>query len=203
MAAINAIDITSLLFQEGSAPSTPASTKWRVYFKTDGLYIIDDAGTETGPLGTGGAASATYIGAKVSNSGATALTASTMTVLSWDTETFDSDGFHEGVTNPSRLTIPTGKDGKYLLHGSVGFGANAAADRIVRIRKNGSDATDLAYVRTPLAQSGSNPTRMQIQAVASLAATDYVELIVYTGATGTSTEATSFVTNFSISLLGT
>lgn len=50
MAAINAIDITSLLFQEGSAPTTPASTKWRLYFKTDGLYVRDDAGTETGPL---------------------------------------------------------------------------------------------------------------------------------------------------------
>lgn len=37
-------------FVEGSAPSTPASTKWRVYFKTDGLYYIDDAGTEVGPL---------------------------------------------------------------------------------------------------------------------------------------------------------
>lgn len=37
-------------FAEGSAPSTPASTKWRLYFKTDGVYVIDDAGTETGPL---------------------------------------------------------------------------------------------------------------------------------------------------------
>lgn len=50
MAKINEIDITSLLFQEGSAPSTPASTKWRAYFKTDGLYYKDDAGAETGPL---------------------------------------------------------------------------------------------------------------------------------------------------------
>lgn len=55
MATIDEIDITSLLFQEGSAPSTPASTKWRAYFKTDGLYVMDDAGTEIGPLATGGA----------------------------------------------------------------------------------------------------------------------------------------------------
>lgn len=56
MAKINEIDITSLTFQEGSAPTTPASTKWKIYTKTDGLYYIDDAGSETGPLGTGGAA---------------------------------------------------------------------------------------------------------------------------------------------------
>lgn len=57
MAKINEVDITSLLFQEGAAPATPASTKWRLYTKTDGLYVIDDAGAETGPLGTGGGGS--------------------------------------------------------------------------------------------------------------------------------------------------
>ena len=54
MATIDAIDITSLNFQEGSAPGTPASTQWKLYTKTDGLYVIDDAGTETGPFGAGG-----------------------------------------------------------------------------------------------------------------------------------------------------
>ena len=64
MATIDAIDITSLNFQEGSAPGTPSSTQWKVYAKTDGLYVIDDAGTETGPLaassgGGGGISSGT------------------------------------------------------------------------------------------------------------------------------------------------
>ena len=42
------------LQEESAMPSTPATGKWRLYFKSDGLYIIDDAGTETGPFGTGG-----------------------------------------------------------------------------------------------------------------------------------------------------
>lgn len=46
-----------LLDEQGSAPTTPASGFWRVYAKSDGLYIVDDAGTETGPLSTGGGAS--------------------------------------------------------------------------------------------------------------------------------------------------
>lgn len=38
----------ALLFVEGAlAPSTPASTMWKTFFKPDGMYIIDDAGTET------------------------------------------------------------------------------------------------------------------------------------------------------------
>lgn len=36
-----------LLNEQASAPTTPDSGKWRVYAKSDGLYIIDDAGTET------------------------------------------------------------------------------------------------------------------------------------------------------------
>ncbi len=45
----------SVLFDEqGSDPSTPASGFWRAYMKSGGLFIIDDGGTVTGPLGTGG-----------------------------------------------------------------------------------------------------------------------------------------------------
>jgi hypothetical protein len=39
-----------ILQQQGSAPTTPPSGKWRLYTKADGLYTVDDAGTEVGPL---------------------------------------------------------------------------------------------------------------------------------------------------------
>lgn len=45
---------TSLLFEEGTAPSTPSSGQVRLYAKSDGkLYAKDDAGAET-ELGGGG-----------------------------------------------------------------------------------------------------------------------------------------------------
>lgn len=47
-------EIVSLLFDEqASNPATPAAGFWRLYLKSDGLYIIDDAGAVTGPFGTG------------------------------------------------------------------------------------------------------------------------------------------------------
>lgn len=46
-----------LLEELASAPTTPATGKWIAYFKSDGLYVVDDAGAETGPFGTGGGAS--------------------------------------------------------------------------------------------------------------------------------------------------
>lgn len=45
-----------LLAEQGAAPTTPAAGFWRAYAKSDGLYVVDDAGTETGPFGTGGGA---------------------------------------------------------------------------------------------------------------------------------------------------
>lgn len=40
--------------EQGSDPATPSTGYGRVYAKTDGLYYVDDAGTVTGPLSTGG-----------------------------------------------------------------------------------------------------------------------------------------------------
>lgn len=49
-------EIISLLFDEqASDPATPATGLRRLYVKSDGLYLIDDAGTVVGPFGAGGA----------------------------------------------------------------------------------------------------------------------------------------------------
>lgn len=37
--------------EQASNPTTPASTKWKLFFKAGGLYTIDDAGAVVGPLG--------------------------------------------------------------------------------------------------------------------------------------------------------
>jgi hypothetical protein len=48
-------EFPSVLFDEqASTPTTPATGFWRAYFKSDGLYAVNDAGTEIGPFGTGG-----------------------------------------------------------------------------------------------------------------------------------------------------
>ena len=36
--------------EQGSAPSTPASGLWKVYFKSGGMYVLEDDGTEHGPF---------------------------------------------------------------------------------------------------------------------------------------------------------
>lgn len=36
--------------EQGSAPTTPSTGHWRVFTKSDGLYVVDDAGSVTGPF---------------------------------------------------------------------------------------------------------------------------------------------------------
>jgi len=59
--------------------------------------------------GTGGG-SASFSGCRVRNSAAasSSMTANVDNLLSWDTEDFDVGGWHNTVTNPSRLTVPSG-----------------------------------------------------------------------------------------------
>lgn len=51
MADLETLDTDGLSFQEqASNPATPAATDWRVFFKSGGLYVIEDTGTVYGPL---------------------------------------------------------------------------------------------------------------------------------------------------------
>ena len=51
----------------------------------------------------------------LTKSGTTAMNTLAWTSIEFDTETGDTDGMHEGVTNPSRITIPAGGDGWFLF----------------------------------------------------------------------------------------
>lgn len=175
MAKANEVENDSLLFDEqASAPTTPATGFWRAYFKSDGLYVVDDAGNETGPLApTGGAA--TFVGARVYHDANQSIANNTITSLALNTERFDTDAFHDAVTNNSRLTVPAGKAGKYLIIGNVAFAANATGQRQVRILLNG--ATVIA--RTVDAGTIAGDGTFILSTIYDLAEADYVELQAY------------------------
>lgn len=119
MAKINEIDITSLTFQEGSAPATPASTKWKIYTKTDGLYYIDDAGSETGPLGAGGGSAAVVLEASGSVGTGTSFTISSITAGYEYLELYVLSKTDEATVRRSDLWVQMGD-------GSIDTGTNYA-----------------------------------------------------------------------------
>ena len=181
MAAINAIDITSLLFQEGSAPSTPASTKWRLYFKSDGLYFKDDAGVET--LAVAGLP--TFRGALAYNDGTQTINNTTVTAITFGAESYDTDTLHDTSSNTSRITVPSALAGKwrFTFHTGIYSGNNGTGIRAVWLRKNGT--TDVIGSEIRL-----NPVlNLQVAGIGSadvaMAASDYMEVVIYQSSGGT------------------
>ena len=110
----------------------------------------------------------------------TITTATNTAIALNETDVYDTDNFHETVTNPSRVTIPTAMGGIYLLVGFVTFAASATGNRIIFLRSGG--ATSLAGEAT--AGTATNGTQMNVSDVRSLAAAEYVELMVYQSSGG-------------------
>lgn len=114
----------------------------------------------------------------------------------FDTEEFDTDGFHSTVTNTDRLTVPAGLDGKYLVTGSAGLTTANALD--IRFFVNGSQQEIWAQ------QTGTGSQMMSITGVADLAAGDYVAVNCYTAGSNRTLYGQSggFASSFSMVRLG-
>lgn len=97
----------------------------------------------------------------------------------WDTEDYDTDGFHSTSVNTSRLTVPADKGGLYAVGYAidVAAGANVASAWIV---VNGG-ATRFAWVQTPNVSQG---VFMQGSDFLGLSAGDYIEALVYQNSGG-------------------
>lgn len=95
-------------------------------------YVLDTDLSAYAPLLHG------HPGVMVYNSAAITLTTGVAAFAAFDSELFDSDGFHEGVTNPSRLTVPTGLGGRYLIIASHRFANNATGLRFQSLYASGA-----------------------------------------------------------------
>lgn len=117
-------------------------------------------------VGGGGAVES---GARVTISAPVTISNSTFTIVNFDGEDFDTDSYHDNVTNNERLTIS--ENGLYIIAANFEFANNATGDRIATIRLNGT--TTLATVRVPPATSFN--TRLPVSTISQLTAGDYVE----------------------------
>lgn len=131
------------------------------------------------------------------------ITNNTTTPLAFTSEIADTDSYHDNSSNNSRITIPTGLGGNYLILGRMQWDANADNTRRLSLRKNGSTI----YARAEMVSYyDTAPVYQDLPAtILSLAAGDYIELLAFQdcGANRSSVFTSSETPYFSAALLGT
>lgn len=179
---------------DGSDFTNPDADFRRLFLGEDGLlHLRDSAGTVTdigggtpdahatshenggsdeidvtGLVGAGGTPA--FVGAKVYNSGTQSISASSLTALTFDSEEWDTDGFHSTSVNTSRMTIPSGKDGKYLV---VAGTRVPGAGWSLGVAVNGTRVRN----QTNAVGNGAD-SDIQTTAIVDVVATNYIEVHV-------------------------
>jgi hypothetical protein len=119
--------------------------------------------------------------AHVTNSTGTSIPASTPTAITFDTEVVNVGASHSTSVNSSRLTVPAGGAGTYLIHAQLAWPINASASQTYAfIRKNGT-TTITEHLRL---LSGSVMTTLPLAVWLDLADGDYIEVIGYQNTSG-------------------
>jgi hypothetical protein len=117
-----------------------------------------------------------FVGCSLTKVANQTTSAATYTIITFTSEEFDTNGFHDNSTNTGRITIPSGYAGKYLITGQLTT-ADGNETHTSAIIKNGVRFNTLTSFRS--AQSGAGGSVQTL--IMNLAVADYVEIAQYSG----------------------
>ena len=174
-----------------TANDTPA----RLALGTAGQVLTVNAGA-TAPEWKTAAGGSTFAGCSV-RQGSALIANNTTTVLDYTVEVFDTDNYHSNTTNPSRITIPAGKAGYYLIIAKVEWNTNAGgSNRQIRLNLNGTN------IKNNIMDPDGDSPGPQVQTVRNLAEGDYLTVSVYQDSGGDLDVYATATQEFSIAYIG-
>ena len=164
-----------------------ALSQWeggQLYFTATGASVFFDV--------VQASSAASFVGAIAYNNAAFTYTSSA-TVVTFPSEEIDTDTFHSTSTNTGRMTIPSGKDGKYLMMFTSQLDSTTAPFRLFAYKNgaavaNGLTSGGLLYVGT----TGSTFLGVSAGVVVTGVATDYFEFLISGGAGSQTTQSARY-----------
>ena len=104
------------------------------------------------------------------------ISSATATAITLPTEQIDTNTFHDTSTNTSRFTIPSGKDGLYLIQALAEFNQSAGTYAYFEVFLNGLVYTSNGYNDGRFAYGPSGSNQLYGSTIMDLDATDYLEI---------------------------
>lgn len=138
-------------------------------------------------------------GAQAFRNSAQSIPNAAQTALSFSQVNFDTDTFW-AVGSPTRLTIPVGLGGQYVVTAEIAWGSNVTGDREILLKKNGA-----TFFGDLLQGAGAGGACNQVCTVIALfAAGDFIEMFVNqtSGGALNATSTSPLTPTFSLSFMG-
>jgi hypothetical protein len=177
----NAIQNTIVDAKGDLIGATAADTPARLAVGTNGQVLTADSTASTGlAWATPSSGTAAFVGAYAYRTTDLTIAAATDTIITLPLEDFDTDAYHSTSTNTGRITIPTGKAGKYQFNAYAFLSTSPGAYARFRIYKNGSSVGLGLKDGTLQGIDGFGYLSAQGSIILNLAVGDYVEVGFFT-----------------------
>jgi len=163
----------------------------QLYFNTTSAALFFDT--------VQSAAGPTFVGVNATRTNvSSAITANTELLIAFTTEEFDTNGFHDNTTNNSRLTIPAGYAGKYIISGWLSNPNTPGGYQLLRVYKNGAQYTTGGVREGEYIRNNTTPAPFGFSQTITASVADYFELKYQQN----NSETVNIWANFQLSYLG-
>lgn len=137
-------------------------------------YLAVSGSIYAGAGSSGGSGASTFSGASVYKGSDQSISTATSTVVSWDNEDYDTDSYHDNVTNNSRFTVPT--TGYYQIRCQVGWDVgNATGIRQLVVTREGTSVA----VNNVTVSNNANNVHHEVVLTLYMTGSSYVQIFAY------------------------